>query len=305
MAHRIFLPGLFFAAALAASTAQAQSVAFTFDDGPHLSQTPLMSPQERNQAMLNALAKYQAKAALLVTTGTGAVRPEGYALAKAWGDAGHLIGNHTFSHPDLDNPKVTLEQYKKEILDCDAVIRTLPGYRKWFRFPYLHEGNTAEKREGIRAFLQAQGYRDAYVSLDTSDWRLAGELMTVLAQNPKADIQPFKRVYLAHVWQRAQAYHELSKKLLGRDAPLVILLHHNLLNALWLEDVLAQFKAKGWKFVTPDAAYADPLYQKAGGPEAGQNLLFAMAGRLGNFPGRERLADNGEFEIAELKRLGL
>lgn len=112
------------------NNAQAQSVAFTFDDGPSVVSTPLLSAQARNQAMLDALAKHQVKAALFVTAENGATQPAGYALAKAWGDAGHAIGNHTMTHPDLHSDKLSLAQYQQEILDCDRIISTLPGYQK-------------------------------------------------------------------------------------------------------------------------------------------------------------------------------
>ncbi|MGV7209598.1 polysaccharide deacetylase family protein [Oxalobacteraceae bacterium A2-2] len=286
--------------------AQAQSVAFTFDDGPDLGPTPLLSPQQRNQAMLDALARHRVQAALFVTAARGAVTPEGLALARQWGQAGHLIGNHTMTHPDLH--QVPLEQYQRELLDCDAIIRTLPGYRKWFRFTYLREGNTPEKRDGMRAFLRQHGYRNAYVSLDTSDWRLNAKLVEVLERDPKADVGAIKTAYLGHVRQRALAYRDLSRALQGRDIAQVILLHHNLASALWLGDVIAMFRDMGWNIVTPQAAFDDTVYQLA--PErsvAGQSLLLSL-GRLlglGKYPGGERLVDDGDFEIAALEAQGL
>lgn len=294
--------------ALYACGAQAQSVAFTFDDGPRLAETPLLSPQQRNQALLDALAKHRVQAALFVTAGNGANRPEGYALAKAWGQAGHAVGNHTMTHPDLHSATLSVEQYQQEVLACDAIIRTLPGYQKWFRYTFLREGNTPEKRDGMRAFLAQQGYRNAYVSLDTSDWRFDDKLRAVLAKNPQADTTPIKALYLAHVRQRALAYRALSQQLQGRDIAQVILLHHNLVNALWLDDVIAQFKGMGWSIVTPAAAFADPVYQLA--PERaapGQSLLLSMARTLGvgKFAGWERLVDDGDYEMGVLKERGL
>lgn len=166
--------------ALACLPALAQSVAITFDDGPELHDTPRMRPDERNRAMLAALARHKLRAALFVTVDHGANRPEGLALARAWGGAGHVLGNHTMSHLDLDSPQVTLAQYQDEILAADRALAALPGYRKWFRYTYLREGNTLEKRDGMRSFLRAQGYRNAYVSLDTSDWRLNEKLVETL-----------------------------------------------------------------------------------------------------------------------------
>jgi peptidoglycan/xylan/chitin deacetylase (PgdA/CDA1 family) len=299
----------FFLALLAlAGTARAQSVAFTFDDGPQLGDTPLLSAPQRNLAILDTLARRKVQAALFVTAGNGANRPEGYALARAWGQAGHALGNHTMTHPDLHSTKVSLAQYQQEILDCDAIVRTLPGYQKWFRYTFLREGNTPEKRDGMRAFLQQQGYRNAYVSLDTSDWRFDDKLREILKKNPQADLAPVKQLYLAHVRQRALAYRALSQQLQGRDIAQVLLLHHNLVNALWLDDVIVQFRDMGWSITTPAAAFADPVYQLM--PERaapGQSLLLSM-GRtmgMGKFPGGERLVDDGDYEMDLLKVQGL
>lgn len=295
-------------AAIASHTASAQTAAFTFDDGPYVKATPAMSPQQRNAAMLRALDRHRVKAALFVTTGNGATMPEGYALAKAWGDAGHAIGNHTVTHPDLNSKTVTLEQYQREILDADRVIATLPGYRKWFRYTFLREGNTDIKRDGMRSFLQQHGYRNAYVSLDTSDWRLDDKLVEVLTNNPKADVAPIRQAYLSHIRQRALAYRALSHKLQGRDIAQVLLLHHNLLNAMFLDDVIAQFKAMGWTIVTPAAAFDDPVYQlQPISRAAGQSLLLSMSRSLGveQFDGWMRLRDDGDFEIDALKAQGL
>jgi peptidoglycan/xylan/chitin deacetylase (PgdA/CDA1 family) len=288
--------------------AQAQSLAFTFDDGPRLTETPLLSPAQRNQALLDALSAQRVQAALFVTCGNGADRPQGYALAQAWGRAGHAIGNHTMTHLDLNSAKVTLAQYQQEVADCDRITSTLAGYRKWFRYTYLREGNTPEKRDGMRDYLRQSGYRNAYVSLDTSDWRLDEKLVDVLRANAQADLTPIRLAYLSHLRQRAEAYRDLSRQLEGRDIPQVMLLHHNLINALWLKDAIQQFKDMGWTIVTPEQAFADAVYQQS--PEklvAGQSLLLSIARSrgLGKFPGWERLVDDGDFEIEALKAQGL
>lgn len=286
---------------------QAQQLALTFDDGPKTAATPRMSAVERNEALLNHLKGAGAPAALFVTLHNGADTPEGLALLKAWGAAGHRIGNHTVTHPDLNGAATTLESYEKELLACDRVIATVPGYRPWFRFTFLREGNTPEKRDGMRAFLRAKGWRNASVTLDTSDWRLDERLMQVLAARPGADLGPIKAAYLAHLKQRAEAYRDLSRRLLGRDIPQVMLMHHNLLNALFLGDAIAQFKAEGWTFIDPEQAYKDPVYEsQPERPVPGQSLLLSMARSKGwkLMPEFERLVDDGDFEIAALDKQG-
>ncbi|HEY0062790.1 MAG TPA: polysaccharide deacetylase family protein, partial [Telluria sp.] len=278
--------------ACALPAAHAQSVAFTFDDAPNMTALPRLDPQQRNAAMLAALARHKVKAALFVTASNGATGAQGSALVRAWGEAGHAIGNHTMTHPDLNSDSVTLAQYQQEVLDCDAVIRAMPGYRKWFRFTYLREGKSKDKRDGMRQFLSAQGYRNAYVSLDTSDWRLEEKLIEVLSKDSKADLAPIKRMYLSHIRQRALAYRALGQRLQGRDIAQVMLLHHNLINALWLDDVIVQFKEMGWTIVTPEAAFNDPVYAlQPASADPGQSLLLSMARSLGlgRFEGWARL----------------
>ena len=85
-------------------------------------------------------------------------------------------------------------------------------------------------------------------------------------------------------------------------------MHHNLINALWMDDIIAMFKSRGWRITTPEAAFDDPVYQLQ--PEraaAGQSLLLSMARSLGlgRFEGWERLVDDGDFEMAALKARGL
>lgn len=302
---RIILAAALLAAA-AGGTAQAQSLAVTMDDGPNAGSTPRMTAVERNQAILGALARHHVQAALFVTSGFGANTAEGLPLLQAWSKAGHAIANHTVTHPDLE--KVSLAEYQRQVLECDRLISTLPGYQKWLRFTYLREGNTPEKIDGMRKFMREQGYRNGHVSIDTSDWRLNEKLEEVLKKNPDADVSAIRAAYLAHIKQRILAYRELSQTLQGRDIAQVLLVHHNLINAMWLDDVLTEIEGMGWKIITPAQAFADPVYQlEPVRKVAGQSLLLSL-GRtlgLGVMPGGERLVDDGDYEIAELAKKGL
>jgi peptidoglycan/xylan/chitin deacetylase (PgdA/CDA1 family) len=242
---------LMLAASLLTAPAMAQSVALTFDDGPTLAATPLLSPQQRNQAMLDALARHKVKATLYVTAGNGANQPAGYALAKAWGEAGHALGNHTMTHPGIDDPGLPLAQYQQEILDCDAIIKTLPGYRKWYRYTFLSEGAAEATRSSMQAFLKQHGYRAAPVSFGATDWVVADKLVAALTANPNADVAPIRQAYLDEL--RKNALASVADK--GKDEVKVLLLHHNLANALWLDDIIGVFEGLGWTFALPDQAF--------------------------------------------------
>ena len=281
--------------------ADCQQIALTFDDGPDMADSVHLSPAERNAAILKQLADAHVKSILFVTR-TDA-DPKRNELIRQWGIAGHQIGNHTATHPDLD--EVSLDQYEQDFLACDTAIKDFPGYTRRFRFPYLKEGGTAEKRDGFRAFLDAQGYKIGGVSIDASDWYYSQRLRARLKEQPLADIQPYREAYLRHLYDRAQYYDGLSRQVLGRSVAHVLLLHHNLINALFLADVINMFQARGWTVVDSERAFSDPLYaMRPNTLPAGESILWSLA-KMKGIPGLRYPAEDDTYEKPLLDRLHL
>lgn len=282
---------------------QAQTLTLTFDDGPNRVKTPRLSPEERNGALLSALRKEKVHAILFANGLDGGDTPEGREALAAWGREGHLVGNHTYSHLRLTD----LAPYQADVLRCDAMIRTIPGYARLFRFPYLKEGDTAATRDGMRKALAEAGYRNAHVTIPTFDWLLDERLRTRLRQDPRADLGPYRAHYIEHVLDQADRARALAQKLTGREVKHAILLHHCLLNALFLGDVIHALKVNGWSFVDPLEAYADPLYLEAPrGLDTGTSLLQALAREKGLLPDHlAGLEEAYDHEKATLREAGL
>jgi peptidoglycan/xylan/chitin deacetylase (PgdA/CDA1 family) len=96
-------------------------------------------------------------------------------ILDLWMDAGAELGNHTWSHADLNRTAVA--DYEREILKADAVLRPVVEERgkklEFFRYPMLHAGPTAEVKQSIAEFLAVHHYRNAPVTLDNSDYMFA------------------------------------------------------------------------------------------------------------------------------------
>jgi len=288
-------------ALLFASMAASQSIALTFDDGPNMADNIGLSAAERNEAILAQLADAHLKSILFVTrTDTNTKRND---LIRAWGTAGHQIGNHTATHPNFD--EVSLAEYEHEFELCDRAIRNLPGFTPRFRFPYLHEGDTIEKRDNFRAFLDSTHYKTGPVSVDASDWYYSQRLSARLKKNPKADRLPYRDAYLRHLYDRAQYYDGLSRTVLGRSVAHVLLLHHNLINALFLKDVIQMFRDKRWTVIDTEIAFQDPVYaMRPNILPAGQSILWALAKQNG-IPGLRYPGEDDVYEKPILDRLHL
>ncbi|MGA2190519.1 MAG: polysaccharide deacetylase family protein [Steroidobacteraceae bacterium] len=281
--------------------ARSQTIALTFDDGPDMADTIGLSPADRNAAILSQLAEAHLKSILFVTRVDR--DPKRNDLIRQWGIEGHQIGNHTATHPDFD--EVSLADYEGELLTCDKAIRDMPGFTRRFRFPYLKEGNTIAKRDGFRAFLDSNSYLTGPVTVDASDWYYSERLSDRLKKDRHADRRPYKDAYLRHLYGRAQYYDGLSRIVLGRSVAHVVLLHHNLINALFLKDVIQMFRDKGWTLIDSEAAFKDPVY--AMHPDilpAGESILWALAKQKG-VSGLRYPAEDDVYEKPILDRLHL
>lgn len=238
----------------------AQKVALSLDDAPFLRPSPCMAPPAQHQAMLAALKARKVQAILFANGVNGGDTPEGKALLRAWGEAGHLIANHSYSHWDLNRDDVTLEAYEVDVLKGEALIRDLPGFTRLYRYPFLRAGNTLAKRDGFYAFLKARGDAIGHVSIDTADYLLDERLRKRLEKEPGADLAPYRALYLKHLWACARFYDAWSREVFGREIPHVILMHSRLLNGLFLGDVIDFFRSKGWTWISPAEAFQDPSY---------------------------------------------
>lgn len=281
-------------------------IAVTIDDF-NWNKSVRLNPNERNRSMLEALRSRGGLKAALFVTCRYVDSNEGKQLLQAWDQAGHLIANHSYSHKQLNSKNVPAGVFTADIARCDEIIRNYPRFEKMFRFPFLKEGDTAAKRDAVRGFLHQGGYRTGHVTIDASDWAIEDRLSARLTKDPAADIKPYRDFYLSHMWERAQYYDDLSHKVLGRSVKHTILMHYNLLNALFLGDLLDMFRSKGWKLINAKDAFKDPVFQSM--PKivpAGESLIWALAKETGKFDKVLRYpGEDSEYENAKMDKLGL
>lgn len=181
-------------------------------------------------------------------------------ILQAWHAAGEPLGNHTWSHPELD--KLSAAAYERNIARNEAILRKVDphGDWHWFRYPFLEEGNTVEKREAVRGWLQAHGYRIAEVSMDFQDYNWNDAYARCARKRDDASVTSLHDSYLASADESIRVYRQVAQTLYGRDVPYVLLLHVGAFDAKMLPELIALFRARGFTFVTLQQAMADPVY---------------------------------------------
>ena len=291
-----------FAAFLLALPAVAARVALTFDDGLDPDREPRAAAWYGG--ILGALRAADVQAMFFpALSSIGGER--GRALVGAWSDAGHAIGNHTARHRNLASSRVTLDAWLADVVEADAALNRFATWRPMLRFPYLKEGDTPEKRDGVRAWMRGHGYRAAEVSIDASDWYYNQAYLALSKEGDGERLQRLQGAYVAHLLDRAAYYDGLAVRVTGRSPAHVLLLHTNAINAAWLPVVIAAFRERGWTLVSAAEAFEDPIYREQPAVlPAGESLVWSLAKAKGE-PGLRYPAEDSVYEEPILRRLDL
>ncbi|WP_026591944.1 peptidoglycan-N-acetylglucosamine deacetylase [Bacillus sp. UNC437CL72CviS29] len=181
-------------------------VALTFDDGPD----PVFTPQ-----ILDKLKSYGVKGTFFLLGENAERYPN---VVKRIADEGHIIGNHTYNHPNL--AKVSDEEYRNQIVKTEEILKKLVGYvPKFIRPPY---GEIREKQLG---WATEQNFMIVQWSVDTVDWK-------------------------------GVSAEKITNTVLGNAFPGSVVLQHSTPGANLqgsvdsLDRIIPELKAKGSRFVT-------------------------------------------------------
>jgi peptidoglycan-N-acetylglucosamine deacetylase len=274
-------------------------VALTMDD-PTLSLGSIVRWQEANGRILKAISAKDVRAALFVC-GMRVDDADGAKLVSAWDQAGHLICNHSYSHK-FYGEQTSYADFAVDFLKNEKVIAPYHNRTALFRYPFLKEGDTAEKRDRFRTLLKERGYRVGHVTIDASDWYVSQRFVDRLGKDPKSPIAPYRDYLIAHLLDRAAFYRQLALDVLGRDIRHTLLVHFNPLNALVLPDVMNAFESAGWQWIDASLAFEDPVFRSE--PKtlpAGESLVWALAKETGRF--EDRLRYPGEDDVYEKPKM--
>jgi len=259
-------------------TQPAKRIAVTMDDFS-LGFNVRLNPRERNERILDAFGKHKHKAAGFVT-GRFVDSLFGDEVVKSWSDVGHLIGNHSYSH--MNSSDEDPETIKADILKNDELLSKYATYEKIFRFPFLAEGGSLKKITDYRAFLNKHGFQNAAVTVSTIDWFTTARMETRLKEDNKADLEPYRKYYVTAVMTLAEHFQNLAERLGYPDIPHSMLMHHNVLNGLFLDDVLTALKEQGWSLVDAKEAFEHPIYKlEPKTSTRGRSLLSVLAQEQG------------------------
>jgi peptidoglycan/xylan/chitin deacetylase (PgdA/CDA1 family) len=259
---------------LIAGAALSQEVAVTVDDLPsHGALPPGMTRSDITRSILKSLKDVHApKVYGFVNAKKLELHPEDIEVLKLWRGAGFPLGNHTYAHLSLNTS--TADEFDKNVAADEPELKLLMGRQnwRWFRYPYLWEGDTLEKRHAVRQYLKEHKYHIAQVTLDFEDYLWNSPYARCVEKNDATSIEWLKSSYMATATEYIGLGRKMATLIYGRDIRHVLLLHIGAFDAVMLPRLLNFMKNEGFKFVTIGEAEKDPVYRidpdvalKAGG----------------------------------------
>lgn len=245
-----------------------REVAITIDDLPGTidSIKNLRALQAIADQLLSALVKHRVPAIGFVNESRIYVPGEVDArinLLRRWLDAGMTLGNHSFSHPDLND--TPLQQYEDDVIHGEVITRQLmreKGLNKlYFRFPYNHTGPTREAKNRLEEFLKARHYVIAPFTIEHADYVFNKVYLKAIQDKNDELTKRIRTAYLDFLDTMFDYFERRSQEYLGYEVKQIFLIHANELNAACLDEMIQKLKKRGYAFITLDQALQDTAYQ--------------------------------------------
>lgn len=247
-----------------------REVAVTFDDLPGVAMPPgrrcdTQALAEMNGKLLRSITAHRIPALGLVVEGRlcESRRDALPRLLGMWLDAGLGLGNHSFSHPDLN--RTPLAAYTSDVIRGETVTRRLLEQRgsrlKYFRHPFLHAGNDPDTKRAFEKFLAGRGYTVAPVTVDNQEWVFAEVYAAAVGRGDEATAARVGSAYVAYMEEIFDFFERWSVEVVGYEIKQVLLLHANPLNADYLGQLALMMKRRGYAFISLDEALTDPAYR--------------------------------------------
>lgn len=186
-------------------------------------------------------------------------------LLALWLNAGYELGNHTYSHPSYH--RTSFDDFTKDIMKGELITRPLSEDHgkdlKYFRHPFLQIGKTKGAADSLSSFLRGIGYIEAPVTIDPDDYLFAKSYQTALNNVDSVLAKKVAKAYLDHMESKIHFYENVSQQLFGKNIAHTLLIHANLLNADYLNEVAEIFIRNGYTFISQKEVLEDKLYQES------------------------------------------
>lgn len=241
----------------------ATEIAITIDDFPIQNLEPKKhTPLQIANQILSVLEKHHLTGVYGFINGGNSISDRDEVF-KTWINHQQLLGNHTFSHLDLN--KVSAETYISDIKKNEPILINLMKEKnyKFFRYPYLATAQkNKEKHDTIFNFLIEHQYTVVPVTINFEDYLWHKTYARCVKQNNEKAIDWLKISFLEAASNALTASKKLSEIIYQREIKFILLIHIQSFTANRLDELLTLYEKQGVKFISLQDALQDHVYHQ-------------------------------------------
>jgi peptidoglycan/xylan/chitin deacetylase (PgdA/CDA1 family) len=243
-------------------------MAFTLDDlpvFPHMALPEGHTPQSVAAAIMAAFARNDVSGVFALANSWPLDVDPGFArILDDWLAAGHHVGNHTHSHPLLND--TSAEDFIHDVSVADEMLAPWidKAPLRAFRHPLELWGNTEEKRALVHAHLDRLAYQSAGVTSWFYEWEWDRAWRCLLQSGRHEEAERLKAEFVDYA--AAQVAHDAKacKAVFGHEVIGIGLIHPLAFFTEVADAFLARLFAEGVVFVPLSEALEDPAYARTG-----------------------------------------
>ncbi|MGX7667751.1 polysaccharide deacetylase family protein [Flavobacterium pedocola] len=174
------------------------------------------------------------------------------------------LGNHTFAHSRYS--EVGFEAFTEDIQKGAVLTQqwALKNKKKleYFRFPYNDLGKDSLQHKAISDYLTKNHYRITPFTIESVDWMYNYVYEYYLNRKEFQKAEETGQQYVNKTLEYFAYMETISKEQYGRNIRHIYLCHDNVLNAVYLPDLIKALRSKKYEFISLKKALKDDVYEQ-------------------------------------------
>ncbi|HLM00525.1 MAG TPA: M56 family metallopeptidase [Pyrinomonadaceae bacterium] len=194
---------------------------------------------------------------------TARLNPVRANIVRLWRDAGLEVGVGGFKHLWFyDTP---YENYVANTDENLLVVKQILAEKnlspRYFSYPYLNTGRTAEDRNRFESWLGSRGLSPDKYTIDNQEWMYSYAYDAARNDNDVNTMREIRESFVAYMTKMFEHYEAYSQEIFGRDIPQTMVLTTSRLVTDSAEELFGMIEKRGYQYVSMEEALSDEAYR--------------------------------------------
>jgi hypothetical protein len=234
--------------------AYAREIVLAFDDT--LARSTSLDGTARTKMLINSMARADVKQAMFLIK-TKTLTTNTIDRMMYYDETGQFIVNAGHNYSLLHRAKSY--GYPIDIMKANSALESYANYHQHITYPYLDGGGDSELLQQLQRYLAEHNYFPIYVTTQVHDEYMNKLYQVRIESGRTVDIRALEKAYVNMIMDKVLTYEANAYLRLGTSPRQVLLLHENDLAAYCIMGVIDALNEKGFRVISPEKVFTDPV----------------------------------------------